>query len=279
MIEPTRNFVESDDGVLVHYLDWGGEAPALILIHGYATCAWVWSEIAEALHARYRSVAIDLAGHGLSSRSPSRYGTSLQTACVQRVIDAIDGPITLVGHSWGGRIAAKIAAVNPRRVSHLVLVDTSPHTTTGTGEILRELLAAIPRSYASPLEYAETLAAWYPLASFDRLRALAQRSLCAKGDGLYHLPTDPELLSNPSQALTQDDQEPEDHLWSVIGRIRCPTLIIRAAYSGILRETDADLMRDTLLDGRRETIENSGHGVMMDNPKDLITAIVEFTSR
>ena len=58
----------TDIGGPVHYLDFGGPAgaPVIVAVHGLDGCAVNWSALAPLLTSRYRVLAPDLAGHGLT---------------------------------------------------------------------------------------------------------------------------------------------------------------------------------------------------------------------
>ena len=110
----------------VHYLDYGGPAgaPVIVAVHGLGGSSLNWSAIAPLLTGRYRLLAPDLAGHGLT-RSLGR-GTTVPAnqALLHRFIEAVPGrPVILMGNSMGGMIALIEAGTSPGSVSGLVLVD------------------------------------------------------------------------------------------------------------------------------------------------------------
>jgi pimeloyl-ACP methyl ester carboxylesterase len=94
-------------------------APApVVLVHGAWHGAWCWSHVQAGLTDRgIASVALDLPGHGVS---PLPLGDLyVDAAEVARVVAAIDGPVVLVGHSYGGAVITEAAAAAPN-VAHLV---------------------------------------------------------------------------------------------------------------------------------------------------------------
>jgi len=115
-----------DLGGDVHYLDFGGPsgAPVIVGVHGLGGSSLNWSAIAPLLTGRYRLLAPDLAGHGLT-RSLGR-STSVPTNqdLLHRFIEAVPGcPVILMGNSMGGMISLIEAGTSPGAVSALVLVD------------------------------------------------------------------------------------------------------------------------------------------------------------
>ena len=120
---PKSEFLEAR-GLRFRYLDWGGEGEPLVLLHGLASSARIWDFVAPALASRFRVVAIDQRGHGLSDSPDSDYtfeevGSDL--AALLRALE-FERP-ALVGHSWGASVGLYHAAGHPENVQALVLVD------------------------------------------------------------------------------------------------------------------------------------------------------------
>lgn len=98
-----------------------------VFLHGFGGQALQWQYQLQYLSNQHRAIAIDLRGHGRSDRPRSRYTkTEIQTD-LQAVFEAlrVDDPFVLVGHSFGGAIAAEFAADHPDRLTHLVLIATA----------------------------------------------------------------------------------------------------------------------------------------------------------
>ena len=90
----------------------------VVLVHGAWHGAWCWDRVVEGLAARgVNAVAIDLPGHGASTEPlGDLHGDA---AAVGRALDALDGPVVLCGHSYGGAVISEAAAGHPN-VRHLV---------------------------------------------------------------------------------------------------------------------------------------------------------------
>ncbi len=113
------------DGPL-HYLDSGGSpgAPVLVCVHGLGGSAQNWAAIAPLLTSRFRLLAPDLAGHGLT-RSQGR-STTVQAnqQLLHRFIETVaGGPVLLMGNSMGGMISLLEAGERADWVRGLILVD------------------------------------------------------------------------------------------------------------------------------------------------------------
>jgi pimeloyl-ACP methyl ester carboxylesterase len=118
-------FIELD-GVRVHYLEAGQtDAPAIVLVHGFASSNFVWHDVLVPLAEEgFRVVAPDLVGFGFSAKPrDGEYTFEAQARTVVRLMDALGIECaTLVGSSYGGAVAAVVALDYASRVRKLVLV-------------------------------------------------------------------------------------------------------------------------------------------------------------
>lgn len=109
-------------GLSLSVRDHAGESPAVVAMHGLASNARWWDLVAPLLSPR-RVVAVDLRGHGLSSRPETGYGFDEVVGDVRGVVDALAlGACVAMGHSWGASVALAWAAVDPA-VRAVVCVD------------------------------------------------------------------------------------------------------------------------------------------------------------
>jgi pimeloyl-ACP methyl ester carboxylesterase len=110
----------------VHYVDHGGPAgaPLLVCVHGLGGSHANWSALAPLLTGRYRVLALDLAGFGLTTGSPRSTSVSGNQQLLDRFLRGVaEEPAVLVGNSMGGLISALQAARHPETASAVVLID------------------------------------------------------------------------------------------------------------------------------------------------------------
>jgi pimeloyl-ACP methyl ester carboxylesterase len=113
----------ADLGGPVHYLDFGGTGPAVVLVHGLSGSALNWMAAGPALAERFRVLAIDLRGFG---RTPLWTGTRLidNRRLLDRFLrEVVREPAVVVGNSMGGLLAVQQAALAPETITSAVLVD------------------------------------------------------------------------------------------------------------------------------------------------------------
>ena len=113
-------------GIETNYLE-AGSGSTVVLIHGSGpgvTAYANWRLVLPALAERFRVLAPDMAGFGYSERpEKGEYGLDLWADQVAAFMDALDlGQVSLVGNSFGGSIALRVATRHPDRVDKLVLM-------------------------------------------------------------------------------------------------------------------------------------------------------------
>lgn len=102
--------------------------PPVLLLHGWGSNAALMQPIGEALADTYRIYNVDLPGHGASPIPPEAMGVPEHAALVHDVItNEIGQPVTLIGHSNGGRIGLHMAsqATYKHHFNRLVLISPS----------------------------------------------------------------------------------------------------------------------------------------------------------
>jgi pimeloyl-ACP methyl ester carboxylesterase len=112
-------------GIDLNVWEWPGAAPAFVFLHGLASNARTWSQVAEYLTAHgHRVVAYDQRGHGLSGNPGSGFGFAECQEDLARLIDALhlERPI-VAGQSWGGNVVLEFAAAHPGVSRGLAFVD------------------------------------------------------------------------------------------------------------------------------------------------------------
>jgi pimeloyl-ACP methyl ester carboxylesterase len=89
-----------------------------VLVHGAWHGAWAWDTIVPRLRAAgHEAIAVDLPGNGTDKTPPQEVTLELYANHVSRIVDSIQGPVVLVGHSMGGVTIAQTCELRPDRVA------------------------------------------------------------------------------------------------------------------------------------------------------------------
>lgn len=154
----------------MHFVD-EGSGPPVVMFHGNPTWSFLYRKVILALRDRFRCVAVDYPGFGLSER-PKGYGyTSAEHAAViGKLVDhlGLDGFI-VVGQDWGGPIGMTVAVERASRVAGLVFANTWYWPARGSLTVFSFVMSSpplqwlilnrnffvnniMPRSVAKPME-------------------------------------------------------------------------------------------------------------------------------
>jgi pimeloyl-ACP methyl ester carboxylesterase len=236
-------------------VDDGGTGPAVVLLHSLGGNSGQWSAQLEHLRESRRAVALDLRGHARSEPpSDGRYAIEAHARDVRAVADALGlERFALVGHSFGAGVALAYAAMEPRRVTHLVLADSIGDGTQTPDAEVRPFLEALDTP-----AYAETIEGyWSSIAGSNG--AVIERLLA-------------DLRATPREAMVQG-------LHSVMAFDPKPAL---SAYRGptlavITPANDFSYSLHRLGSGLpHRVIEGTGHWLQMERPGEFNRILDQF---
>jgi len=113
-------------GQQVHYVDEGA-GETILCVHGNPTWSFAWRKVVQQLSGRYRVIAIDHLGCGLSSKPVGHsYSLADHISNLKSLVVQLDlNNVTLFAHDWGGAIGMGAAAKLPERFSRFVLFNTA----------------------------------------------------------------------------------------------------------------------------------------------------------
>ena len=128
-------------GLRLHYVDWGGKGPAMILVTGLGDSARIFDNFAPLLTRGHRVIAITRRGYGPSAApSDGDYTNGALVGDILSLMDALSIPrASFVGHSIAGGELAALGADHVDRVDRLIYIDAAYDRT-----LAPELMARVP---------------------------------------------------------------------------------------------------------------------------------------
>ncbi|EKU97674.1 putative hydrolase or acyltransferase of alpha/beta superfamily [Leptolyngbya sp. PCC 7375] len=106
------------------YLDWQTDGEPVLLLHGLADHALGWSAVGEHIAQHYHPVAVDMRGHGQSSKPNDGYDFDTVMSDLVQLMEHLGWSAAhIVGHSWSGKVATYWATRQPEHFLTMVLVD------------------------------------------------------------------------------------------------------------------------------------------------------------
>jgi pimeloyl-ACP methyl ester carboxylesterase len=127
------------NGVRLHYLDWGGDGPAMLFLAGMGCNAHIFARFAPRFTDRYHVLAMTRRGHGESDHPESGYDLETLVEDIHQFLDALHtGPVILVGHSLAGVELGRFAVRYPDRTLALIYLDAGFDRTSAAMKAMRE---------------------------------------------------------------------------------------------------------------------------------------------
>jgi pimeloyl-ACP methyl ester carboxylesterase len=266
------------DGLQLAVREWdGGDAATPILcLPGLIRTGEDFAELAQALGAGRRVVALDYAGRGASgrSRNVARYAPE---ACLRDVLDICAAlhlhQVAVIGTSFGGLLAMGLAAARPTLLRAVVLNDIGPDIGTAGAGLVRwfvandpalpdlDACAAFLRAHLPPLSL-RTEAAW---------RRMAALTYQQGADGRFHPRWD--------MAIARLLDAPPPPLWALFGALsHVPLQLVWGEASDILSAATIARMRDERPDLAVASLPGVGHAPVLTEPP-VLRALAAFLGR
>jgi pimeloyl-ACP methyl ester carboxylesterase len=246
-------FVETN-GIQLHYVDSGGDGPALLLLHGLTANGHFFDGlVAAGLARRLRVVAVDLRGRGDSDKPGTGYAIADHAADLVGLLDALGlERVLLGGHSFGGLVTYYLAANHPSRFSKCVVIDAPAEVDKGILEQIRPGLARLEHTYPSWSDYLTMVKAMpYYEGWWDPALEAFYRS-----DVVELLGGEVRSKINPNHIVECVEDVLAVDFVEVAGRVLQPTLLLRApdpfgppGYPALVPEDVARRTLETLPDG------------------------------
>jgi pimeloyl-ACP methyl ester carboxylesterase len=263
------------DGVRVHYQEAGqSDAPAMILIHGFAASNLVWSKVLlELAEKGFRVIAPDLLGYGYSDKPRQFDYTILRQA--EMIVSLMKRlgieRAVVVGSSYGGAIAATISLDHPELVKKLVLIGAVTNNKPTRYLLMRLFGSPIIGDILSPLVVgSRSLLRLRMKRVYDRHsweldeRRVDARHLPLRTRGAHRAIIrtvrrwDAERISREAHLITQ------------------PTLVLWGDTDREVPLRDGERLHEEILNSRLMVFRACGHLPHEEYPQAVIKMISEF---
>jgi non-heme chloroperoxidase len=144
-------YVTVAPNVRLHYLDFGGVGPPMVLLAGLGNTAHAFDDLAPRFTDRFHVIAITRRGFGESSHPRDGFDTPRLVEDIRQVLDRLHlGRVVLMGHSIAGEEMTRFAATHPDRVAKLVYLDAA-YDRVAADSMLTELFPAPPDVAPPPI--------------------------------------------------------------------------------------------------------------------------------
>jgi len=256
------------DGLRIHYTEWGAAAaPPVVLLHGLNVQCHTWDPIARVLAEDYHVIAMDMRGHGDSDWSRAGYRVRSMARDVHGLIAALGlGPVHLVGHSAGVRVAIAVAGEKPETIRSLALSDAGPANSRSGAVAMREFIQATTnlRGFRDEADAREFYLRWHPEWTPEFIDLHVKYQLRVNWAGKLVPKADPDV-----QWITGSVSLPDvEYLWKMARELVMPTLLMVGRKSNVLDEEVVNRMLAEMPNAKVRWFD-SGHYFMRENPDEF----------
>ena len=249
----------------LEYTDQGTGTP-LVLLHAFPLNRTMWAPQIDPFSAHFRTIAIDLRGHGGSSQGHTPFTLEELATDIKDLLDQLTiRQAIFVGLSMGGYILMAFYRLYPDRVKALVLADTRAQADTAEGRAGRFEM----------IRTAETQGA-NAIADIMIPRLLSARTIKTNPDLVGTVQA--MIFHNPVETIVGDLRAMAGRPDSVplLAQIARPTLLLVGALDQGTPPSDARFMADRIPDAQMTVLPDAAHLSNLEKPEAFNQAVLSF---
>jgi pimeloyl-ACP methyl ester carboxylesterase len=255
--------VTSSDGTRIAYERTGSGTP-LVLVHGTSVEHFTFRFVEPLLSDSFTLYAVDRRGRGESGDSAKGYAIEQEFADIASLVDSLEEPADLFGHSYGATVALGAAAL-ARNLRRLVLYEPAPGVPQETPEFLARLDARLAEDQREQLLSLFLTEAGLDPDALEQLRA---SPVWAGRVAAAH--TIPRELR--AEARYQPDPE-------ALSSLSIPVLLLLGSESPEWAKKGTEVVRSVLPDSRVAMLEGEGHIAIITAPELVANEVARFLNK
>lgn len=263
-----RQSAPRGERIRIHYMDEGNGEP-LILIHTVGQSLYTWRKLYASLTERYRVIALDLPGHGYSSKPETfMYDIDDYAELIRLFMDALHiESAHMMAYSMGAAYALAFARENPERLGKLVLL--SPGGITGEMPLsIRLMGSAVFGGIASALFGMRTVEKILGQCFFDLTNI--DSTVVSENYRTASLPDARKAIRSSIQHFD------EEALFAQLREIFVPALILWGSEDKWHTREDVELYHAALKNADLAVIRNAGHLLHEEKQDKVVDALEEY---
>jgi pimeloyl-ACP methyl ester carboxylesterase len=250
----------------------GGEGDPVALLHGLGGSAANWALVAEGLVPAHRVLALDLPGHGGSDPLPRGAGVGdYADAAAAALAARVQAPVLVLGHSFGGQVALRLAERHPELVRGLLLVASSgvadlPRRTAVAGRLTTVLR---PGRLMAPFARRHARSVWFRTLAFRPFFVADAAALSERATlGLFAGLREHRDVRGAFRALRAEQRGGH-------AALSCGAIVLWGADDGIVPPEHGVLLA-RLLGVSLRVVADCGHLLISERPDAVLDAVRSF---
>ncbi len=242
-----------------------GQGDPIIILHGLFGMLDNWQTIAKKLAKEYTVFIIDQRNHGKSPHHPDFTYPILAEDLKEFMEQNWIYKSHIIGHSMGGKTAMQFALNYPDMVDKLIVVDIAPKQYKGGHQVIFEALFSLDLAKIEKRNEAEEKLA--ELIPEFGVRQFLMKNLTRKKEGGFAWKMNLEAIHNHYQDILAEIKGESTEV---------PSLFINGGKSKYVTKEDYETIQELFPNTTFKTIEDAGHWVHAEKPKDLMQMVEDF---
>lgn len=245
-----------------------GAGPAVVLLHAFPMCRWMWRPQLDALDGEYRVLTPDLPGFGSTPAVPGVTIDVMADVVAEFLAAAnVPGPVALGGLSMGGYVALAFARRHPDKLRGLILADTKAEPDDDAAKRNRDkMLTALADG---TLPAAGVVDQMLPKLLGDDTRA-NRPAVVAEAKRIGAAQPKDGIVAAVTALRDRPDAGPG------LANIRVPALVLVGEQDAVTPPDGAKALADRIPGGRLVVIPGAGHLSNLEDPAAFTAAVREF---
>lgn len=255
------------NGVDIFYRDTQTAGPIILCLHGRWGRGETWADFIQHYGGKFRVIAPDLRGHGLSDKSTASYTHEDMAADMAALLVHLKVDSAIVaGHSMGGFVAGCLAATHPEQVKALAILDKS------AGGPVR-VTSEDPLTTNWPM----------PFASLAEAQAFLHQTMESELSYNYFMASLIETVAGYQMLFSQQAMAANitsyHHWFHLLPHIKCPVLLVRSSSKDAVTDEDWIKMQSLLPGCAAREMSHPDHNVHLGNKEQFYGFFDTFLSR
>ena len=255
----------------LNFKEFGAGEP-LVILHGLFGTLDNWQTIARQLAEDFTVYIVDLPNHGRSPHTRGEFDYSeMSDAVAEFLTKNWIHETRLIGHSMGGKLAMQLALHQPDLIKKLAIIDIAPKKYSGGhGNIFKALFALDLKTLTDRKEAEQFLTEHLPEEGAGTIQFLLKnlsRRADIEGGGFEWKMNLDVLWANYPRILDKLEGDTP---------FKKPTLFIRGGTSNYIKDSDFDVISKLFPNSAIQTIDDAGHWVHAEKPKELLAVLKKF---
>jgi 2-succinyl-6-hydroxy-2,4-cyclohexadiene-1-carboxylate synthase len=259
-VKINRNIAKLNN-IDMFYLDTKTEGPTIVCLHGMYGRAETWDDFINHYGKRCRIIAPDQRGHGLSSKPIAQYTSEEMAGDIIELLDFLNiNSVILVGHSMGGAIAGHLAALYPKYVKAVAILDKSAEE---ANKLSRDQERSDPLTKDWPMPFAtlnEAMDFIKQASESDLEYEYFMKSLVERIEG-YEMKFSPKAIAMIHAC--------KNNWFDILPSIKCQAMLIRASSHEGVPDEDFRKMQSLLSNCIAYEMSHPDHNVHLAKKEEF----------